>query len=122
MQQLRTEEKAALLLASTDEHNDDDDIRFTPSKSLRAGVAIKSKHVHSSQRYRTHSIHPIFLVIFIVCAFIVGCLSGVVILLYRWSQDAAYSVESPSLTHIDVTLRSKLLQSITNGHFLHLNR
>ena len=122
MQQLRTEEKAALLLASADEHNDEEDIRCTASKSPRDGVTIRSKHFQSSQRYRTNSIHPVFLVIFIMCAFIVGCLSGVVILLYRWSQDAAQPGKSPELTHIDVTIQSKLLQSITSAHFLHLNR
>jgi hypothetical protein len=122
MQQLRTEEKAALLLASVDEHNDEDDIRCAGSKSLRDGVAIRSKHSQSSQRYRTSSIHPFFLFIFIMCAFIFGCLSGVVILLYRWSQDAAHTVKSPELTHIDLTIQSNLLRSITNTNFLHLNR
>ena len=118
MRQLGTEEKAALLLASADD--DDLDPSEPTSKISSDQFPVVSKRPKSYQRRRTPSTHPVFFFIFILSAFIMGCLSGVVILLYRMSQDAEHAslgMNSANLTKIDLTIKPKVFQSITKSNF-----
>ncbi len=118
MRQLGTEEKAALLLASAD---DDDD--HNESKVQHDNFQIVSKRPKTSQRRRTNNTQSICVFTLILSAFIFGCASGVIIMLYRMSQDAQpSSIHSPDLTKIDLTIKTKLFQSITKTNFLNFTR
>jgi hypothetical protein len=121
MHHLRTEEKAALLIASAD---DDETSQFS-SPVPHDDFPVVSKRPKTYQRRRTSSTHPVFFFGIILSAFIVGCLSGVAIMVYRLSQDAEASssfINSPKLTNIDLTIKTKLFQSITKTNFLNFNR
>jgi len=123
MRQLGTEEKAALLLTSADE----DDNESTTESSTQAqhdNFPIVSKRPKTYQRRPTNNTHPGLCFILILSAFIFGCLSGVVIMLFRISQDVEQSslMSLSQLTKIDLSVKTKLSQSITKTNFLNLTR
>jgi hypothetical protein len=119
MRQLGTEEKAALLLASADDDDDD----HNESKVQHDNFQIVSKRPKTYQRRRTNSTQSICVFILILSAFIFGCATGVIIILYRMSQDAQpSSINSPDLTKIDLRIKTKLFQSITKANFLNFTR
>ncbi|CAF5120147.1 unnamed protein product, partial [Rotaria magnacalcarata] len=95
-------------------------------RSNQINNPIVSKRPKTYQRGRSSSTHPILFFILILCAFILGCLTGVAILLYRMSQDAESSsttlYNSPNLTEIDLTIQTKVFQSLKKTNFLNLNR
>jgi hypothetical protein len=120
MRQLGTEEKAALLLASADD--DDNELNQSPCKVQNDNFSIISKRPKTYQRRRRTAPHSVFLLIIILAAFIVGCISGVAIILYRASQDAEQSSSSSFIRSQDLTIKTKLIQSITKTNFVNLNR
>ncbi|CAF1544003.1 unnamed protein product [Rotaria sp. Silwood1] len=124
MNQLGNEEKAALLLASADD--DGNEISQTTSRPKQDNRSIVHKRPKTYQRRRASNIHPVLIFLLILCAFILGCISGIAILLYRMSQDAEQSassfINSANLTKIDLTIQTKIFQSITKTNFLNLNR
>jgi len=122
MRQLGTEEKAALLLTSADE--DDNESTESSTQLQHDNFPIVSKRPKTYQRRRTNNPHPILCFMLILSAFIFGCLSGVAIILYRISQDGEQSsLNSLSeLTKIDLSVKTKLSQSITKTNFLNLTR
>jgi hypothetical protein len=119
MRQLGTEEKAALLLASADD--DDNEADQSPSKNRNNDLPIVSKRPKSYQRRRPTRFHPFVIFILIFTAFIFGCISGLSIMLYRMSQDAEQSSSSLSIKPADLTIKTKLFQSITKTNFVNLN-
>jgi hypothetical protein len=122
MRQLGTEEKAALLLAST--NDDDNESLESPKKVHHDNFPVISKRTKTYESPRTTSTHPVLCFMLLLSAFIFGCLSGAAIMLYRMSQDAEQSslIHSSDLTKIDLTIKTKLSQSISPTNFLHLNR
>jgi hypothetical protein len=127
MRQLGAEEKAALLLTSADDDDDDNhDNESTESqkKVRHDNFPVIAKRPKTYQKHHTNSTHPVLFFILILSAFILGCISGVVIILYRMSQDAEQSsfISSSELTKIDLTIKTKLSQSITKTNFLNFNR
>ncbi|CAF3458821.1 unnamed protein product [Rotaria socialis] len=128
MRQLGNEEKAALLLASPDDDaNELSQSSTTTSNQINNPIVSKRPKTYQRGRTSTNSsTHPILFFILILCAFILGCLTGVAILLYRMSQDAESSsatlYNSPSLTEIDLTIQTKVFQSLKKTNFLNLNR
>ena len=117
MLQLGSEEKAALLLTSAD-----DDEHPADSHDV---VPLVAKRRRTSQRRPTNSSQSVVIFILILSAFVLGCFSGVVIILYRMSQDtgqSSSSLTSPHLTRVDPTIKTKLAQSITKTNFLNLTR
>lgn len=124
MHQLRGEEKAALLLTSVDDENEDVESIESPQKPQHDDFPVVSKRPKTYQRRRTASSHPVLFFVFILSAFVIGCISGVIIMVYRMSQDAEQSslTNSAGLTKIDLSIKTKLSQSITKTNFLNLNR
>jgi hypothetical protein len=124
MHQLGTEEKAALLLTSVDDDNEEVESIESPKKVRHDNFPVVSKRPKTYQRRRIGSSHPVLFFVFILSAFILGCLSGVAIMVYRMSQDAEQSslTNSVDLTKIDLSIKTKLSQSITKTNFLNLNR
>lgn len=122
MRQLGTEEKAALLLASADE--DDHDSSESPIQIEKDNFPTVSKRPKTYQRRRTESTHPVLCFMIVLGVFVFGCLSGAVIMLYRMSQDAerASVTSSSDLIKVDLSIKTKLSQSITKANFLNLNR
>ena len=118
MRQVGTEEKAALLLASAD---DDEHVSRSPDHTP---VVVKRRRTYQ-QRQPASDSHSVVVFLLILGAFVFGCLSGVVIMLYRMSQDGGFSSSSlatAQLTKVDPTIRTKLFQSITKTNFLNLTR
>ncbi|CAF4228132.1 unnamed protein product [Rotaria sp. Silwood2] len=124
MNSLGNEENAALLLASADD--DGNELSQSSSRVKQDNIPIVSKRPKTYQRHRPSRSHPVLIFLLILCAFILGCVSGVAILLYRMSQDTEQSassfINSPSLTKIDLTIQTKIFQSIIKTNFLNLNR
>jgi hypothetical protein len=123
MHQLGTEEKAALLLASVDDDNEEVESIESPKKVRHDDFPVVSKRPKTYQRRRTASSHPVLFFVLILSAFIFGCISGTLIMLYRISQDADQSsmTNSADLTKIDLSIKTKLSQSITKTDFLNFN-
>jgi hypothetical protein len=124
MHQLGTEENAALLLAvADDDDNDNEELINSPRKIQHDNFPVIAKRPKTYQRHS--STHPVLCFSLILGAFILGSISGVVIMLYRMSQDAVPNPSSTSLptaTNIDLSIRTKLFQSITKTNFLNLNK
>ncbi|CAF0853609.1 unnamed protein product [Rotaria sordida] len=127
MRQLGNEEKAALLLASADD--DGNELSQSSTRAQQDNRPIVSRRPKTSQRRRTttsSNSQPLLIFLLILIAFILGCLSGIAILLYRMSQDSeqfsSSSINSPSLTKVDLTIQTKIFQSIIKTNFLNLNR
>ena len=124
MHQLGNEEKAALLLTSTD----DDCSEVIQSSSIvqHDNNPVISNRPKTCRHHDTNSTDPILLFILILSAFVLGCLSGAFIILYRISQDSEQvlplMINLSNLTDIDLTIRPKIFQSITRTNFLQLNR
>ncbi|CAF0987404.1 unnamed protein product [Adineta ricciae] len=117
MRQLGTEEKAALLLTAAD-----DDDHFT---NERDDIPVIPKRPKTYQRRHSNSTPSVCFFFLILSAFIIGSISGVVIMLYRISQDpeqAYLSSVSSHLTRVDLTIRTKLSQSFTKSDFMNLTR
>ncbi|CAF4117947.1 unnamed protein product, partial [Adineta steineri] len=123
MRQLDTEEKAVLLLSSADD--DDNPTTQTSLKVQHDNFPVVAKRPKTYQRRRTTNTHPMYFFIFILGSFIFGCLSGVAIMVYRMSQDAEQSssfINSPHLKKVDLSIKTKLVQSITKANFVNLTR
>ena len=125
----RIEEKAALLLAEADDDEDQELDTSSPVKPNHEHIPMvskrpKSSHSHPRHRSRPTGSHPVLCFALIMGAFILGCVSGVVIMLYRMSQDAPQGQPSSSPLNLDVDLsiRTKLAQSMSKSHFLNINR
>lgn len=124
MHQLGNEEKAALLLASADDE-EINELKPTPTRSQQDNNPVISRRPRTYQRNRNTSSHPVLFFILILCAFIFGCLTGVVILLYRLSQQAESSTafyNLPHLTQVDLTIQTKIFQSIAKKNFSNFNQ
>ncbi|UJR16475.1 hypothetical protein I4U23_003377 [Adineta vaga] len=121
MRQLGTEEKAALLLASADE-DDHDDHDHRSSTNEHDQFPVVQKRPKTYQRRRANNSHSILFFVLTLIAFVIGCFSGVAIIIYRTSQDAEHSPSliSPHLTKIDLSIKTKLLQSFTKTNFMNL--
>ena len=124
MHQLGTEEKAALLLTSIDDDNEEVESIESPKKARHDDFPVVSKRPKTYQRRRTPSSHPVLFFVLILSAFIFGCISGTLIMIYRISQDADQSsmANSADVTKIDLSIKTKLVQSITKTDFLNFNR
>lgn len=120
MRQLGTEEKAALLLTPID-NDDDDDETDQLTKTHHDQFPTVSKRPKTYYRTRSNSSHPVLIFILILSAFIFGCLSGVVIMIYRISQDADRSTTTTGVMKVDQSIQMKLSQSISKDNFLHFN-
>jgi hypothetical protein len=121
MRQLGTEEKTALLLEAVDDDNQSSE---SPTQVQHDNFPTISKRPKTYRRHRTGSAHPVLCFVFIIGAFMFGSLSGAAIMLYRISQDSEGQLvtRSPDLTKIDLSIKTKLSQSITKTNFLNLNR
>jgi len=99
MHQIRTEEKAALLLPEADD--DEEQMDLSPIKPIRPtilnddDIPVVKKRPRTYHRSSTTSSQPFLCVALILFAFIFGCVSGVVVMLYRMAQDAE---QNPSTT------------------------
>ena len=126
MRQSGTEEKAALLLTSVDDEDDNFDRESIESSTRvrRDNFSVVAKRPKTYQRHGASSTHPVLCFTLILGAFVFGCLSGVVIMLYRTSQDAdSFSwTGSAGLAKVDLSIKTKLVQSITKADFPHLNQ
>jgi len=128
MRQLGTEEKAALLLAADDDDDDDNHemINSPPSKVVNDNFPTIAKRPRTYHRRSTSNTHPILCFTLIMGAFVLGCVSGVVIILYRMSQDTERGQSSPNIlqkvTNVDLSIRTKLFESITKTNFRNFNR
>lgn len=126
MRQSGTEEKAALLLTSVDEEDDNADLESieSPARVRRDNFPVVTKRPKTYRRHAASSTQPVLCFILILGAFIFGCLSGVVIMLYRVSQDSeSFSwTGSADLAKVDLSIKNKLVQSLTKTDFLHLNQ
>lgn len=127
MHQLENEEKTALLLSAVDENDDENDNRNVTDATLNItndNTPIVANRPRTYQRYPISNAHPLLCFTLIVGAFIVGCLSGVIIMLYRISQDSGPRSSSSSsnflkvATNVDSTIRTKLFQSIEKTNFI----
>jgi hypothetical protein len=129
MHQLGTEEKAALLLAAADDDDDDynnnHEMTNSPSNAENGNFPVVTKRPKTYHRPRTSRSHPVLYIILIVGAFLLGCVSGISIIFYRMSQDVEptqFSNSFQTATKIDLSIRTKLFQSITKTNFMNLNR
>jgi hypothetical protein len=84
MRQSGTEEKAALLLTAVDDEDDNGDIESveSPKRVRHNNFPVIVKRPKTYQRHGTNSTHPVLCFMLILGAFIFGCLSDVVIVLY----------------------------------------
>jgi hypothetical protein len=126
MHQLGTEEKAALLLTADDD-DDDHEMMNSSFEVKHDKFPVVAKRPKTYQRHRANSTHPALCFVIILGAFILGCTAGVVIMLYRMSQDAEQRppspTSSPNLSQIPPSVSvTKLFQSITKTNFVNLNR
>lgn len=135
MQQSRNEEEAAALLLSTADNDDDDDdddhhhnTTSIPLNTLDDNSPVVKRNRKTFKNRSASSIHPLVCFAFILGAFVIGCISGVIIILYGISQAARPESSSlPSsgflpLANADLTIRAKLFQSIRKTSFRNLNR
>ncbi|CAF0716851.1 unnamed protein product [Adineta steineri] len=127
MRQLGTEERAALLLTADDDDNNDEDdheLNNSQSKISNDNFPTIAKRPRTYHRHNTSGTHPMLCFTLVLGAFILGCISGVVIMLYRVSQDAepGHSLNIPQqLTNVDLSIRTKLFESIKPTNFMNLN-
>ena len=111
MRQLGAEEKAALLLPMDDD-DDDNEAAILPHDHFPV-IARRPKTYHHS-----HGPHPMLCFTLILFAFILGCVSGVVIMLYRMGQDAEQNPPTSSMVMtVDLLIQKKLFQAITKEKF-----
>ena len=131
MHPLRIEEKAALLLAEADDDEDQELDTSSPVKPAHEQFSMVTKRPKTSHpRRHAHPTgsHPVLCFTLILGAFILGCVSGVVIMFYRMSQDApqgsSMSQTSSASINLDVdaSIQTKLSQSIIATNFLNINR
>jgi len=126
MRQLGAEEKAALLLTpSADDDDYNEEIINSSTKVQTDNFPVITKRPKTYERRHASSAHPVLCFILIMGTFILGCVSGVVIVLYRMSQDAGSGSSSNSFqiaTNVDLSIRTKLFQSITKTNFLNVNQ
>ena len=125
MRQSGTEEKAALLLTAVDDEDDNGDIESleSPKRIRHDNFPVIAKRPKTYQRHGAGSTHPVLCFMIILGAFIIGCFSGVVIMIYRISQDGeAFSWSgSVDLTKVDLSIKTKLAQAVTKTNFIHVN-
>jgi len=127
MHQLGTEEKAALLLtpaADDDDEDENHEMINSSTKNQHDNFPVIAKRPKTYERRRTPSSHPILCFILIMSTFVLGCASGVIIVLYRMSQDAERGVNSntfETVTNIDLSIRTKLFQSISQTNFTNID-
>jgi hypothetical protein len=134
MHPLRTEEKAALLLAEADddeqEHDDEYELTSPALQSQHDNFPVVAKRPKTYQRHRSLTSHPVLCFTLILVTFVLGCASGVAMMLYRMSQDAEQGALSggSSTTNMfnapaDVNIRTKLFQTISRtSNFVSLDR
>jgi hypothetical protein len=126
MRQLGAEEKAALLLTpSADDDDDNEELINSSTKIHTDNFPVITKRPKTYERHRASGAHPVLCFILIMGAFVLGCVSGVVIVLYRMSQDAESGSSSNTFQtaiNVDLSIRTKLFQSITKTNFLNLNQ
>ncbi|CAF4789812.1 unnamed protein product [Rotaria sp. Silwood1] len=131
MRQLGTEEKTALLLAAAADDDDDDNhdynITNTPSNARNDNSPVVARRPKTYQRHPISNVHPILCFSLVLAAFILGALCGIIILLYRMSGDSGQRSSSSSnlleaATKIDLSIQTKLFQSIKQTNFMNLTR
>ncbi|CAF2045254.1 unnamed protein product [Rotaria magnacalcarata] len=131
MHQLANEEKAALLLSAVDYDGDgdEDENHLRTNTSLNVPddrFPVVAKRPKTYQRHPISNAHPLLCFTFVLGAFILGCLSGVIIMLYRIPPDSGQTSSSLNLlqaaTNVDLTIRTKLLQSIEKANFINVTR
>ncbi len=130
MRQLGAEEKAALLLTAADE--DDDEYNNNNSHEMTNSPSnvknddnfpVVAKRPRNYQRYRSSNNHSLLYVVLMVGVFLLGCVTGICIIFYRMSQDIEPSQLSiQTSTKIDLSIQTKLFQSIIKTNFMNLNR
>jgi hypothetical protein len=122
MHQLGGEESAALLLTATNDDEDDDnqELLNSPSKNQHDNFPVITKRPKTY--HRSTGTHPVLCFALILGAFILGCISGVLIILYRMSQEDSPSKSLQTATNIDLSIRTKLFKSITKTNFLNINK
>jgi hypothetical protein len=125
MRQLGTEEKAALLLTADDD-DDNEELMNSSRRIQNDNFPVITKRPKTYERHHSSNSHPVLCFTLILGAFILGCVSGVVIMLYRMSQEAEQGSPTGNLPQIalktDLSIRTKLFQSITTTNFLNLNQ
>ncbi|CAF0984827.1 unnamed protein product [Rotaria sordida] len=133
MLQLETEERTALLLSEAaddddDNNNDNHNVINIPLNGRNDDFPVVAKRPKTYQRHPISNAHPMLCFGLILGAFILGCLTGIIILLYRMSSDSQQGHSSLSsnlletATNIDLSIRTKLFQSIKQTKFLTLSR
>lgn len=128
MNRLGTEEKAALLLAEVDE---DDEFEMTPTvnKPNNDKVTVLPKRTRTRNRRDSDSSNVILCFGLIVTAFVLGCLSGVIIMFYRISQENSRGSMSTNFDDpfnkikldVDLKIKKNLFQSIHSDSFVKAN-
>lgn len=99
MRRLGAEENAALLLPMAD---DDEEL-------------INSPPIIAKRPKTSRGPHPILCFTLILFAFVLGCVSGVVIMLYRIAQDSEQNPLESSM--VDLSIQEKLFQAISEEKF-----
>lgn len=131
MRQLGHEEKAALLLTAADDDDDDGgndhhEMTGSPPPTTTDRFPVLRKRPRTYRRYETSGSHPVLCFAVILGAFVFGCVSGVVIMLYRFSQDATNAPAAGNAqqlsTTVDLLVQTKLFESIAKGNFANVNR
>jgi hypothetical protein len=129
MQRFNGEEKAGLLLTSPDDDNDDDDggdhrdERVSTTRRSSGGRDNNGLRTASTRTKATrHAQHPVLLFVVMLGVFTLGCLTGVVILLYRISQETPSTFDATHSVKVDGTIQTKLFRSMSNENFLVNNR
>lgn len=124
MHQLGNEEKAALLLAAADDDNNEPVQTSSTARHDHNPIIVKRPKTY--QRRDSNGPHPMLCFAFILFAFILGSITGVIIILYRMSQDSGQlgsaNANSATLTNVDITIKKKLFDSMVKTDFLNLNR
>lgn len=117
MRQLGAEEKAALLLPMTDDDdNDNEELLNSSTTHPNEQFPMVIKRLKSPRQSRGP--HPILCFTLILFAFIIGCVSGVVIMLYRIGQDAEQNPSGSSMMNVvDLSIQKKLFQAISKEKF-----
>jgi hypothetical protein len=122
MHQLGMEEKAALLLTPTDD-DDEEELNNSNSKTEHDNFPVIAKHPKTY--HRSIGTHPVLCFALILGAFVCGCISGFVIMLYKTPQDVGQDPMSISLkmaTNIDLSIRTSLFNSIMKTNFMNINK
>lgn len=127
MRQLGSEEKAALLLTPADDDGDDnnDEIMNSTMNNSHDNFPVVSKRPKTYHRHRSSSTHPVLCFVLIMVTFVLGCVSGVIIMTYKMSQDVEQGSNSnvfQTVTNIDLLIRTKIFESITKTNFLNFTQ